>query len=414
MALENFTATGRWRDHDDAADAPINASTALPSGKPITGSVELTAALLEREDQLVQALAHKLMMYAVGRELEYFDMPQVRAVVQARSGRGLSILGDRHGHRTQRCVPHAGRCRASIRFSSGVFGGNGRERVRRVRRVAAMFLTKKYLSRRTVLQAAGVSLGLPFLDAMIPAGTALAQTAAAPKLRAGFFYLPHGAIMWNTVFGAEMDHWTPSGAGADFKLSPILEPLEANKRYVTSFGNIENRAPQGSVHTLVPATWLSGVRPDQKATGALMAPTIDQMIAAQIGQDSVLPSLEVSSETTIQSAACGSGACYYSSTLAFRDTTTPLPMEFNPRKVFVQLFGAGDTPEERATISRRRASVLDMINERTHELQGTLGAQDRAILDAYLESVRETERRIAKASERDLTGSICPMRRSAS
>jgi len=271
-----------------------------------------------------------------------------------------------------------------------------------------MFLTKKHLSRRTVLKGAGVTIALPLLDAMIPAGTALAQTAAAPKLRAGFFYLPHGAIMWNTVFGAEMDHWTPSGAGADFKLSPILAPLESYKRYVTSFGNIENRAPQGSVHTLVPATWLSGVRPDQKATGALMAPTIDQMIAAQIGQDSVLPSLEVSSETTIQSAACGAGACYYSSTLAFRDTTTPLPMEFNPRKVFVQLFGAGDTPEERATISRRRASVLDMINERTHELQGTLGPQDRAILDAYLESVRETERRIAKASERDLTGIDLP------
>ena len=271
-----------------------------------------------------------------------------------------------------------------------------------------MFLTKKHLSRRAVLRAAGVSLSLPFLDAMVPAGTALAQTAAAPKLRAGFFYLPHGAIMWNTAFGAEMDHWTPSGAGADFKLSPILAPLESHKRYVTSFGNIENRAPQGSVHTLVPATWLSGVRPDQKATGALMAPTIDQMIAGEIGQDSVLPSLEVSSETTIQSAACGSGACYYSSTLAFRDTTTPLPMEFNPRKVFVQLFGAGDTPEERATISRRRASVLDMINERTHELQGTLGPQDRAVLDAYLESVRETERRIAKASERDLTGIDLP------
>jgi hypothetical protein len=108
-----------------------------------------------------------------------------------------------------------------------------------------MYLTKKHLSRRTVLRAAGVSLGLPLLDAMIPAATALAQTAAAPKLRTGFFYLPHGAIMWNTPFGAEMDRWTPSGAGADFKLSPILEPLESHKRYVTSFGNLENRAPQG-------------------------------------------------------------------------------------------------------------------------------------------------------------------------
>jgi hypothetical protein len=266
-----------------------------------------------------------------------------------------------------------------------------------------MFLTKKHLSRRTVLRGAGVSLALPLLDAMIPAGTALAQTAAAPKLRAGFFYLPHGAIMWNTAFGPEMDHWTPSGSGADFKLSPILEPLENYKRYVTTFANIENRAPQNSVHTLVPATWLSGVRPDQKATGALMAPTIDQLIAGKVGQDTVLPSLEVSSETTTQSAACGAGACYYSSTLSFRNATTPLPMEFNPRKVFVQLFGAGDTPEERTTISRRRASLLDMINNRTRELERTLGPGDRAVMDAYLESVRETERRIAKASERDLS-----------
>ncbi len=271
-----------------------------------------------------------------------------------------------------------------------------------------MYLTKKHLSRRTVLRAAGVALGLPLLDAMIPAATALAQTAAAPKLRAGFFYLPHGAIMWNTPYGAEMDHWTPSGAGAEFKLSRILAPLETHKRYVTSFGNIENRAPQGSVHTLVPATWLSGVRPNEKATGAMMAPTIDQMIAEHIGQDTVLPSLEVASETTIQSAACGTGACYYSSTLSFRNPTTPLPMEFNPRKVFVQLFGAGDTPEERETISHRKASVLDMVNGRTNELQRTLGPRDRVVLEDYLESVRETERRIAKASQRDLTGIELP------
>ncbi len=271
-----------------------------------------------------------------------------------------------------------------------------------------MYLTKKHLSRRTVLKGAGVSLALPLLDAMVPAATALAQTAAAPRLRAGFFYIPHGAIMWNTAYGPEMDRWTPSGAGADFKLSPILAPLEQHKKYVTSFANLENRAPRNSVHTLVPATWLSGVRPDEDATGARMAPTIDQMIAEHLGKDTVLPSLEVASETTTQSAACGTGACYYSSTLSFRNASTPLPMEFNPRKVFVQLFGAGDTPEERATISHRRASVLDMINERTNELKGTLGPQDRAVLDDYLESVRETERRVAKASQRDLSGIDLP------
>src|SRR5712671_3696746 len=117
-----------------------------------------------------------------------------------------------------------------------------------------MFVTKKHLSRRTVLKAAGVSLSLPLLDAMIPAATALAQTAAKPKLRAGFFYIPHGAIMWNTPYGKDMDHWTPTGAGADFKLSPILKPLEKHKHSVTSFGHLENKASVASVHKYNPAT----------------------------------------------------------------------------------------------------------------------------------------------------------------
>jgi hypothetical protein len=268
-----------------------------------------------------------------------------------------------------------------------------------------MFLTKKHLSRRTVLRGAGVALSLPLLDAMVPAGTALAQTAAAPKLRAGFFYIPHGAIMWNTAFGAEMDHWTPSGSGTDFTLSPILEPLEQYKHIVTSFGQLENKAPAGSVHGLFPATWLSGLRPDDDANGASMSPTIDQLIAQKIGQDNVLPSLEVASETTIQSA---SGGGYYASTLSFRDAVTPLPMEFNPRKVFVQLFGAGDTPEERLTIARRTSSILDLVNDRANELKTELSAADRNVLDNYLDSVRETERRLEIASQRDWTGVDIP------
>src|SRR5947207_3436111 len=117
-----------------------------------------------------------------------------------------------------------------------------------------MFITKKHISRRTVLKGAGVTLGLPFLDAMVPAGTALAQTAAVPKLRAGFFYMPHGAIMYNTAHGPALDKWTPTGAGADFTLSPILAPLEPYKKYVNSFGNLENVASAGSVHVLNPAT----------------------------------------------------------------------------------------------------------------------------------------------------------------
>ena len=212
-----------------------------------------------------------------------------------------------------------------------------------------MFITKKHISRRTVLKGAGVTVGLPFLDAMVPAGTALAQTAAAPKIRTGFFYIPHGAIMYNTSHGPAMDNWTPSGSGADFKLSPILASLEPYKKYVSSFGNLENAATAGSVHTFTPATWLSATRPDTGGPKAHMAATLDQVIAKIISQDTPLPSLEVSSETIVQTAA-GNGGSY--TTLSFRDADSPLPMEYNPRKVFLQLFGEGDTPQERASISR--------------------------------------------------------------
>jgi len=237
-----------------------------------------------------------------------------------------------------------------------------------------MYLTRKYLSRRTLLKGAGVAVGLPLLDAMIPAGTALAQTAAKPKLRAGFFYMPHGAVMWNTKHGKEMDRWTPSGVGADFKLSPILEPLEKYKHLVTSFGNLENRASLGSVHKFNPATWLSGVKPDLKAPGPSMSPTIDQIIAGRIGQETALPSMEVCSEGETQAVACEAGfGCLYSSTISYRNASSPLPMESNPRKVFAMLFGEGATAEERVAIVRQKRSILDFITERTRALQRELG-----------------------------------------
>jgi hypothetical protein len=268
-----------------------------------------------------------------------------------------------------------------------------------------MFITKRHIPRRAVLKAAGVSLALPFLDAMVPAGTALAQTAAVPKLRTGFFYIPHGAIMGNTSHGPSLDKWTPSGSGATFKLSPILASLEPYKKYVSSFGNLQNAATAGSVHSFTPATWLSATRPDTGAPRAHMATTLDQVIAKIIGQETPLPSLEVAAETTVQSAAGGGG---YYSTLSFRDAESPLPMEPNPRKVFLQLFGEGDTPQERATISTRTNSLLDLIVEGTRSLKDNLGNGDRAVLDGYLESVREVERRTQKAAAKDLSAFTIP------
>jgi hypothetical protein len=272
----------------------------------------------------------------------------------------------------------------------------------------AIFLTKKYLSRRTFLRGSGVALALPFLDAMVPAATALADTAAAPKTRAGFFYIPHGAIANNTPFGKEVDAWTSIGRGADFKLGHTVEPLDPIKNYVTTVENIENLAAGGSVHTLNPATWLSCVRPDTAAKGASMAITLDQVIAQKLGQKTALPSLEVASETTIQVAACGGAGCYYASTTSYAGPTSPLPMEYNPRKVFIQLMGEGDTAAERDALLRKNSSILDMVSDRAKSLSLDLGPGDKQRLEAYLDTVRELERRVTMAASRDLSGVKVP------
>jgi len=269
-----------------------------------------------------------------------------------------------------------------------------------------MFITKKHLSRRAVLKGAGVALGLPLLDAMVPAATALAQTAAAPKLRMGFFYLAHGAVMHNTSHGAAMDKWTSNGSGANFKLSPILTSLEPYKKYVTSFGNLENASTAGSVHSFTASTWLSCTRPDTSSrTKAHMSVTLDQVMSKVISQDTPLSSLEVSSETILQQSA-GNNSIY--TTLSFRDADSPLPMETNPRKVFLQLFGEGDNPQERAAISNQTDSLLDMILDDTKKLQGKLGRGDRAVLEGYLESVREIERRAQVAAAKDMSAVKIP------
>src|SRR5580693_3814946 len=259
-----------------------------------------------------------------------------------------------------------------------------------------MFISKKHISRRTVLKGAGVNLALPFLSAMVPASTALAQTAANPKIRAGFFYIPHGAIMFNTKYGPEMDRWTPSGSGDGFKLNEINSPLEPFKKYVTSFGNMENAAAAGSVHVRNPATWLSATLPN----GNNMSTTLDQVMTKFISQDTQFPSLELSSETTVQVAA-GNGGPF--TTLSFRDEHTPLPMEYNPRKVFLRLFGEGDSPQERIAMARQKNSILDLILDRTNKLKGDLGSEDKAILDGYLENVREIERRAKMAGNSNLS-----------
>jgi hypothetical protein len=258
-----------------------------------------------------------------------------------------------------------------------------------------MFITKKYLSRRTVLRSLGATVALPFLDAMVPAGTALAKTAAAPKPRLGFFYFPHGAIM---------EKWTPATAGRDFELSPILEPLAPFRKQLTIVSNIGNKPGESrAVHALVPATWLSCVHP-KEGLEPKMAPTVDQIAAQHIGQETPWPSLE---SATAQGHGVGSACergygCSYSGTLSFRNPSTPLPVESNPRQLFLRLFGQGDTPEERRFLTTQTMSILDMISGEADALGRKLGAQDRNTLNDYLESVREIERRVQNSERGDV------------
>jgi hypothetical protein len=272
-----------------------------------------------------------------------------------------------------------------------------------------MFITKKHLSRRAVLRGGGAVIGLPLLSAMVPAATALAKTAAAVPPRLGFFYLPHGAIMDNTHFGAEMDHWTPSAVGRDFELKPILAPFAPFKKYMTVVSGLGNKQAESSaVHAIIPGTWLSCVRPppSQLVNAGI---SVDQIAARHIGQDTPLPSLELATEEAGGSSVCdGTYGCSYAKTISFRTPTTPLPMELDPEKVFTKIFGRGNTAEERADISNDYNSVLDMVMSEIAGLRRDIGAEDRAIVNDYLEGVREIERRVQLLKARDLTAVEIP------
>jgi len=263
-----------------------------------------------------------------------------------------------------------------------------------------MFITKKHLSRRTVLRGVGATLALPLLDAMIPARTALAHTPAGnPYPKLAFVYFPHGAIM---------SKWTPEAEGKSFELPALLEPLRPFKRQLTIVSGLENKHAAGPTHAITPGTWLSGVTP-RISHDPFGGVTADQIAAQHIGQDTPLPSLEVSTEEAVSGGACDRNyGCSYGATISFRTPSTPLPMEFNPRKLFQRLFGQGDTPEERERLAAQYSSVLDVVAAKAASLQKLVGPSDRRMLADYLESVREIERRVQKMEENDLSHITLP------
>ena len=252
-----------------------------------------------------------------------------------------------------------------------------------------MIVFKKHISRRAVLKGVGASIALPMLDAMNPAATAWAQTPAGktPK-RFAFIGFPHGAIM---------DRWSPPQTGTNYEMSPILQPLEPFRKHLTIVSGLRNKpAETPEPHGYIEMTWLTCVKPwDHGVAGPDSGVSADQFAARHIGQETRLPSLEL---TTAMGGA----------RIAWRTPTQSLPQEGNPRAVFQKLFGYGDTDKERADILAETGSILDRVKGQAARLQANLGVRDRVIVSDYLDSVREIERRVQMASQKDMSNLEIP------
>jgi uncharacterized protein DUF1552 len=279
-----------------------------------------------------------------------------------------------------------------------------------------MFLTKKALPRRTFLRGVGATLALPLLDAMVPASTALAQTAANPVRRLGFIYLPNGVARNFTG----INYWTPAGEGTGFELSPILSPLAPYRdRLLVISGLAQHQADAfddgaNGDHTRGTSSWLTGVH-CKRTEGADVRNGIsaDQIAARHLSQSTALPSLELAIDLNFLGGQCeNSYSCAYLNTLAWSSDTAPLPTENNPRVVFERLFGDGGTREQRLAQAKHNQSILDSVEADLAKLQSSLGTADRTTVSDYLDAVREVERRIQRIETRD-TGELPTLERPA-
>jgi hypothetical protein len=262
-----------------------------------------------------------------------------------------------------------------------------------------MFITKMKLSRRTVLRGMGATLSLPLLEAMIPALTPVVKTAAVPVKRFGAIFVP---------LGERPGYWTPKNVGPNFEFSPILKPLEPFRNWMTVISELCDPLDG---HATTVAAWLSGAIPFRTIAENVRAGiTIDQTIANKIGQDTPLPSLELATEDfTGWIGGCDTAySCAYMNTISWKNETTPLPMEINPRVVFERMFGRPGTGAQRSARMADNRSILDSVRQEASDLQNSLGVKDRARLNDYLDNVREIEQRIQKAEKQAKTEQTVP------
>ena len=261
-----------------------------------------------------------------------------------------------------------------------------------------MFITKTSLPRRTFLHGMGTMLALPLLDAMVPAASVLAQTAARPVRRLGFVYIP---------MGANWTQWVPTATGRITELSPSLASLMPFLDQVTVISNLELRnAYTTGNHASANCAFLSCARAKRtEGTDYELGTTVDQIAAKAIGRDTPIPSLELGTDLIAQVGNCDNGfACAYQNNLSWSSPTTPLPTEADPRVVFERLFGDGGPPERRRADLQRNGSILDWMTADMARLRRELGTPDRTRLTQYLDSVREVERRIQRAEKASAEG----------
>jgi hypothetical protein len=254
-----------------------------------------------------------------------------------------------------------------------------------------MIVTKMALPRRTFLRGMGTALALPLLDAMVPALSAVAQTAASPVRRLGFVYIP---------MGMNAAAWTPALEGHISDLSPSLGPLAPVLNQLTIFTNLELRnAYTTGNHASANCAFLSCAKAKRtEGTDYQLGTTVDQLAAQSIGKATPIPSLELGTDLIAQVGNCDNGyACAYQNNLSWSSATTPLPTEADPRVVFERLFGDGGKPDQRRAELKKSGSILDWMTNDLARLQRELGPGDRTRLDQYLDSVREVERRIQQA-----------------
>ncbi|MFN8644078.1 MAG: DUF1552 domain-containing protein [Candidatus Binatia bacterium] len=276
-----------------------------------------------------------------------------------------------------------------------------------------MFISQKHLSRRAALRGIGATVALPFLEAMVPARTALAKTAAAPRVRLAAFEMVHGSA-GATVVGLEKNMWSPAATGRNFDLTPSsLAPLEPFRDYLTIVSNTDVRNAEafelpeiGGDHFRSSAVFLTQCHPKQTQGSDVFAGTsLDQFYAKKVGGDTPIPSMQLCIEAIDQAGGCAYGySCVYTDSISWASPKEPLPMIRDPRAAFDQLFGVGATPAERATRRQRDKSILDFITGEVAKLQKDLGPADRARLGEYLDDVREIERRIQKVEASNSTG----------